>query len=117
MWHIYIYDIIFWSPDEFNIDTTISELKRLKFDLTHEGDVHSFLGVKLDTTEDDTIAMLQPALIDVIIQALGLEETPNPTSNPCSISTNSQIWRHREISWSLELYISSSYAHILSEKY
>ena len=70
---IYVDGTIFWSPDDTKIDQTISELKALDFDLTDEGVVDSFLGIKIDTKEDGTIAMSQPALTDTIIETLGLE--------------------------------------------
>ena len=37
-----------WSPDESKIEETISELKAPKFELTDEGEVGSFLGIKVD---------------------------------------------------------------------
>ena len=70
---IYVDDTICWSPDDSKIDNTISELKELNFDLTNEGSVDSFLGINIDTTDDSTITMNQPALIETIIKTLGLE--------------------------------------------
>ena len=68
---IYVDDTIFWSPDESIIDTTISELKSLNFDLTDEGDVDSFLGVKIDTDEDGAI-----------IKSLGLDKQSTKHQTP-----------------------------------
>ena len=76
---IYVDDTIFWSPDESIIDTTISKIKSLNFDLADEGDVDSFLGVKIDTDEDGTI-----------IKSLSLDKKINQTPNPCSFSASSQ---------------------------
>ena len=61
---------------------TISELKQLKFDFTDEGDVTLLLGVKIDTVEDGTITISQPALTDAILQVLGLENTSTQHQNP-----------------------------------
>jgi hypothetical protein len=70
---MYVDDTMFWLPDDTKIDQTISELKALDFDLTDEGVVDSFLGINIDTAEDGTINMSQPALTDTIIETLGLE--------------------------------------------
>ena len=48
-------------------------LKALDFDLTYEGEVDSFLGIKIDTADDNTITMSRPALNETIIKLLGLE--------------------------------------------
>ena len=82
---IYVGDTIFWSPDDTKIDQTISELKALDFDLTDEGVVDSFLGIKIDTAEDGTINMSQPALTDTIIETLGLENDSKQRPNPVKI--------------------------------
>ena len=55
------------------IDNVISKIKKLGFDLTDEGDVDSFLGIQIDTEDNGTIHMTQPALISIIIKTLGLE--------------------------------------------
>ena len=60
---IYVNDTIFWSPSDSKIDQIISGLKGLNFEFTDEGDVDSFLGIKIDTTDDDTVTMLQSSLI------------------------------------------------------
>ena len=76
---IYVDDTIIQSPDDYKIDQVISGLKELNFELIDEGDVDSFLGIKIDTADDDTIIMSQPALIEKIIHALGLEKTLSST--------------------------------------
>ena len=40
---VYVDDTIFWSPDDSKIESTISELKALNFELTDKGEVDSFL--------------------------------------------------------------------------
>ena len=70
---IYLGDTIFWFLDKSNIDKIISELKNLNFGLTDEGNVDSFLEVKIDTADNGTIIMSQPALANTIIHSLRLE--------------------------------------------
>ena len=77
---LYIYDTIFWSPDDSKINQTISGLK---------------VGIKIDTVDADTITMSQPVLIETIIRTLGLEndskrhQTP-AVSLPLQKSENSE---------------------------
>ena len=58
----------FWSPDKSKIQETISELKALKFILTGEIEVDSFLGIKIDKDEVSNITMTQRGPIDTIIE-------------------------------------------------
>ena len=79
---IYVDDTICWSHDDFKINETIVEIKDLNFDLTYEGVVESFLGIKIDTIEDSTIAMTQTALTRTIIYTLDLENDIKQHQNP-----------------------------------
>ena len=63
---------IVWLSDGSNIDETISELKDLKFELTDEGEVDSFLGTVIDKYDSGNIIMAQKGLIDTIIKSVGL---------------------------------------------
>ena len=91
-----------------NIDRTISELKALNFDLTDEGEVDSFLGIKIDTKDNGTITMSQPALIGTIIKSMGLEndskqhQTP-AVSPPLQKYTESKPFKEK---WSYSLWLS-----------
>ena len=71
---VYVDDTIFWSPNDANIDKTISKLKALKFELTDQREVDPFLGIKTDTAKDETITMSQLVLIETIIRSLGLKD-------------------------------------------
>ena len=79
---IYVDDTIFWSPNNSSIDKKISKLKDLNFDLMDEGDVDSFMGIKLDTADDKTITMSQPALTDTIMKYLGLNYDSKQHNTP-----------------------------------
>ena len=70
---IYVDDTLFFSKDPKKIDQIISNLKKLDFELTDEGDVEAFLGIQVDQLDDGTIKMSQPDLINRVIKALGLE--------------------------------------------
>ena len=81
---MYVDDTIFWSPDDSKIESTISELKALNFDLTDEGEVDSFLGVKMEKDKDGNITMTQRGLIDTIIKAVGLENDSKQHQTPAT---------------------------------
>ena len=70
---VYVDDTVFWSPDESNIDKVISDLKSLKFELTDEEEVDSFLGINIDKDKDGNITMTHRGLTDAIIKFVGLE--------------------------------------------
>ena len=92
MCHICRYTIC-WSLDDTTIDQTISELKALDFDLTDEGVVDSFLGINIDTAEDGTINMSQPALTDTIIETLGLE---NDSKQHLTLAVSPPLQKYEE---------------------
>ena len=54
----------------------------MNVDLTDEGEVDSFLGIKIDTAEDETITMSQPILIETIIRSLSLEDDSKQYQTP-----------------------------------
>lgn len=105
---IYVDDTLFFSRDTNIIDKTINEMKDLNFNLTDEGQVEAFLGVKMTKHEDGSIKMSQPALISTILKLVGIEEDTKDTkgSKPLSLpAVNPPLHRHtngaeRERSWS-----------------
>ena len=83
---LYVDDSIFLSPKDSIIDEHIAALKDLDFDLTDEGDIEAFLGVKVQRDKQGHIKMSQPGLTDTILETLGLEKTSKchdtPAVNP-----------------------------------
>ena len=59
------------DPDETK--KFVSKMKELGFDLTMDDSLTSFLGIKFERRNDGSFNMTQPALIDKIIEATGLE--------------------------------------------
>ena len=70
---IYVDDTLFFSKDPSKVDKVISNLQKLNFELTDEGDVDAFLGIKVEQQQDGTITMTQPDLVNRVITALGLD--------------------------------------------
>ena len=70
---VYVDDTIFWLPDEFKIEETVSELNAPKFELTDEEKADLFLGITINKDDTGNITMTQTVLIDTIIKAVGLK--------------------------------------------
>ena len=79
---LYVDDTIFFSKNDTIIDRTITSLKALDFELTDEGDVESFLGIKIDHNPDGSFHMSQPDLTNRIIETLGLNNTSKQHKTP-----------------------------------
>ncbi|KAI2496817.1 hypothetical protein MHU86_17696 [Fragilaria crotonensis] len=71
---IYTDDGIFCGPDEAEIAGCLKDLSS-RFDITDEGDIDEYLGVKVTREDDGTITLTQPHLIDSIIADLGFRRT------------------------------------------
>ena len=65
---VYADDTFFFAKDNNVINTHISQLKKLVFDLTEEGDVTAFLGVKVKKNENGVITMTQTGLVNNILK-------------------------------------------------
>ncbi len=79
---VYVDDTLFFSKDDSIINEHISRLQDLKFALTVEGDVESFLGVKVEKLNDGSIKMSQPSLTNMIVKALGLDDSSKTHDTP-----------------------------------
>eukprot|EP00978_Attheya_sp_CCMP212_P035308 scaffold152839_cov109-Attheya_sp.AAC.1 len=74
----YVDDCIILSPNDQDIDDVIKLMKEpckdtRAFDVTDEGQLSDYLGVKIERQDDGTILLTQPHLIDQIISDLGLK--------------------------------------------
>ena len=79
---VYVDDTLFFSKDREKVNKVISQLQKLDFELTDEGDVEAFLGIKVDQLPDGTIKMSQPDLINRVIETLGLEKQSKQHKTP-----------------------------------
>jgi histone deacetylase 1/2 len=68
----YVDDSILIDPDPKNIDKVIAEFKAHKYDVTDEGEIDDYLGVKIERRSDGTIKLSQPHLVDQILEDLNL---------------------------------------------
>jgi hypothetical protein len=67
-------DTILINPDNEAIEQVICELKDLKFNVTDEGQIKDYLGVRIKRLSDGKIKMSQPHLIQQILEDLNLKQ-------------------------------------------
>jgi hypothetical protein len=83
---LYTDDSILTGPDRKEIDRVVRDIKNAKLNITVEGKVTDFLGVKIDRQGDGTIKFSQPHLIDKILKALRLGEDAKIKETPAASS-------------------------------
>jgi hypothetical protein len=103
---VYTDDGIFCGPDQDEISECMTELGA-RFEITDEGDLDEYLGVKVTRTTDGTISLTQPHLIDSIIADLGFKDntkgkdTPAPSTASIDRDLNgkehSESWEYRSV--------------------
>ena len=103
---IYTDDGIFCGPDKDEIETCMEDLGK-HFDITDEGDIDEYLGVKVTRLQDGTISLTQPHLIDSIIADLGFKpntkgkETPAPSTASINRDLDgpphAESWEYRSV--------------------
>ena len=73
MYVLYCDDSIIAAKTDKEIDQVIEDLKAQNLDLTDEGDIGDFLGVKIRKNPDGSMLLSQPHLIDQIIRDCHME--------------------------------------------
>jgi len=53
-----------------------------KFEITDEGEIDKYLGVKLHCNNDGSFELSKPLLIEQILMALGFNECTKPKTTP-----------------------------------
>jgi len=79
----YVDDSIFVYKDEQVLEDLITDLQ-MEFDLTDEGGVEAFLGIKFDHHENGTITMSQPGLTKSILEDVGIQNDSNTHDTPAT---------------------------------
>jgi len=92
---LYTDDSILAGPDPKEIDQIIMDLQRAKLDITVEGDLQDFLGVKIARQSDGTIHLTQPHLIGQILDDLRMND-PNVKSKSTPAASSKLLTRHSE---------------------
>ena len=79
---LYTDDSIIAGPNKKELDDTIEEIKQVGLEITVEGTLEDFLGIRMDRQDDGTIHMHQPQLIKQIMSDLKVDASrlkPKPT--------------------------------------
>jgi hypothetical protein len=79
---VYVDDTLFFAKDDAVIDHHISELRKLDFELTEEGEVTQFLGIEIHKDANGVITMTQKGLIDNILTLLQLKDDSKQHKTP-----------------------------------
>jgi hypothetical protein len=92
---LYTDDSILVGPDLDEIERTIQAMKDTGLELTVEGDLGDFLGVKINRRPDGTTEFTQPHLIDQILQDLRIANA-NVTTKDTPALSSKILHRHSE---------------------
>jgi hypothetical protein len=83
---IYVDDGIICGSSAADIQTVIDELGAL-FDITDEGEIDAYLGVKISKTSSETIELTQPHLIQQILDDMGIKSNTKTKDKAAPSST------------------------------
>ena len=81
---VYIDDCIMFSPDLAKLDEVIKEMRMSskKFRVKDLGNVKDFLGIRVITSNDKTITLNQPQLIDSILKDVKFQNNTKEKDTP-----------------------------------
>ena len=86
MYALYIDDSILGAPTHHKLDVAITAIKGAKLQITLEGDLTDFLGVKIERKSPNEIFFTQPHLIDDVLNDLGLRHAKDGKETPAASS-------------------------------
>lgn len=86
MFLLYVDDGILIGPDMDDIKSVFTQLKKLKYDITDEGDLKDYLGVDIQRYKNGTVHLSQPKLIQQILSDLNFNESTKTVPYPALIS-------------------------------
>ena len=86
MYALYIDDSILGAPTRQELDKAIQAIKDAKLQITLEGDLADFLGVKIKRKNPKENIFTQPHLIDDILNDLGLKHAKDGKETPAASS-------------------------------
>ena len=86
MYDLYIDDSILGAPTRQELVEAIKAIKDTKLQITLEGDLADFLGVKIEQKSTEQIIFTQPYIIDDILNDLGLKHAKDGKETPAASS-------------------------------
>jgi hypothetical protein len=87
---IYVDDGLLCGPSAKEIQSILTELAEI-FDMTDEGEIDAYLGVKMSRPTPDAISLTQPHLIQQILDNMGIKANTKTKGKAAPTST---ILRH-----------------------
>jgi len=78
---IYTDDCIMASKESYLLEAAVMELSK-KFEITDEGEIDEYLGVKVRCNNDGSFELSQLLLVEQILAALGFNEHTKPKTTP-----------------------------------
>jgi hypothetical protein len=91
----FIADCTCLSPSSEDVDKFILDLRAAKFNVTDEGQLSDYLGVKIEKLPDGKFKLSQPHLINQILEDLGLNK-PSTLSRPTPALSSTIIRRNMD---------------------
>jgi hypothetical protein len=109
---IYVDDEILCGTSADEIQTILKELGKL-FNITDEGEIDTYLGVKISRPTSDTIELTQPHLIQQILDGVGMKPNTKTKDKAAPSSTIlrrdldgkpfDEEWDYRSVLWESQL--------------
>jgi hypothetical protein len=104
----FVDDCICLSPNATDVDEFIADLRKAKCNVTDEGNLSDYLGVKIEKLPEGKFKLSQPHLIDSILEDLGLNldntiSKPTPALSSKIISRDfdgpafNELWEYRSV--------------------
>jgi hypothetical protein len=94
---VYTDDCIIMGASDAELDKMVKKLQS-SFDLTEEGDLCDYLGIKVTKHEDASISLTQLHLIASILKDLGLDKpNTNTARTPSSSTKKKALTRHEDL--------------------
>ena len=77
---VYVDDGLFFALTANNIDKAIKDIKDQGYNISNEGEIDDYLGVKIEK-KGNTVTLMQPHLIDQILEDTGLSACLQASAN------------------------------------
>ena len=93
MYALYIDDLILGAPTRKELEAAIKAIQDAKLQITLEGHLADFLGVKIERKGTNEVIFTQPLLVDDILNDLGLKHVKDGKETP---TASSRIWTRND---------------------
>ena len=88
---LYVDDAILLARDDETLSKVKAELAQNGYDFSGDGDFNSYLGIKIDRTDDGSLKMSQPHLCHSFVDSVGMSD-----ASPVHTPSSGPLFRHLE---------------------